>query len=471
VAVALAAALDDWAAVRRYRKRDRTGATALAKVARTADPDPWRNRLRDALDRPGREALLAALRGLAAAAPFESLGPVSLDLLGRVLDGAGDPVAAEAVLRRAQRQHPDDVWINYDPASALGSLARREEAIRYYTAARALEPRSAHALAHALQSHGDPDEAIAVFEDLRRHSPHNARHLNCLGEALQARGRSREASAAFGAATVTARAAIAARPEDSNAHEFLGLVLSRQGKREELIAEYRTAIRMRPNDADLYNNFGLALDRLGRLEDAMAKWRTAVSIQPNHPFAHRNLGFALSWLGKQDEAVAEFRTAIRIRSTIADAHNGIGWAWSKLPDPTPSQIAEGLEHARKAVALEPSDGRHHNTLALAAYRAGSLDESIAAAERSIELLRSVPLSVDSDAYNWFFLAMACGRRGETDRARGYFERAVARTRERDPRNVELLQFWREAAAVLDRPGPDAAAPARLRDLPADVFAP
>jgi tetratricopeptide (TPR) repeat protein len=120
--------------------------------------------------------------------------------------------------------------------------------------------------------------------------------------------------------------------------------------------------------------------------------------------------------------------------------------------------------------LEPSDGRHHNTLALAAYRAGNYDESIAAAERSIQLLRSVPGSVDPDPYNWFFLAMACGRRGETDRARRYFDQAVARTRERDPRNVELLQFWREAAAVLGRPGPDAADPARLPDLPADVFA-
>ena len=69
---------------------------------------------------------------------------MSLDLLGRALKDAGDPAGAEAVLRRAQQRHPGDVWINYDLASSLEKLARREEAIRYYTAARSLRPETAH---------------------------------------------------------------------------------------------------------------------------------------------------------------------------------------------------------------------------------------------------------------------------------------------------------------------------------------
>ncbi len=86
------------------------------------------------------------IRGLAKAAPFETLVPISLDLLGRALTDAGDPAGAEVVLRRAQRQFPGDVWINYDLARALEKLARREEAIRCYTAARSLRPETAHEL-------------------------------------------------------------------------------------------------------------------------------------------------------------------------------------------------------------------------------------------------------------------------------------------------------------------------------------
>ena len=44
VALALAAALDDWAAIRRRRRDDAAGAVRLSEAARAADPDPWRHR-------------------------------------------------------------------------------------------------------------------------------------------------------------------------------------------------------------------------------------------------------------------------------------------------------------------------------------------------------------------------------------------------------------------------------------------
>jgi hypothetical protein len=64
--------------------------------------------------------------------------------------------------------------------------------------------------------------------------------------------------------------------------------------------------------------------------------------------------------------------------------------------------------------------------------------------------------------------MALWQRGEKDRSRSFFDRAVAWTKKNDPKNAELLAFWREAAELLGRPGPGAAP---LPDLPADVFAP
>ena len=52
----------------------------------------------------------------------------------------GDPTGAEAVLREGQRLYPGDVWLNLTLAQCLERLARREEAIRYYMAARSLRP-------------------------------------------------------------------------------------------------------------------------------------------------------------------------------------------------------------------------------------------------------------------------------------------------------------------------------------------
>jgi tetratricopeptide (TPR) repeat protein len=494
--VALAAAIDDWAAVRRDRKRDGAGAEALSAVARAADPDPWRSGLRDALDRPDHEARRSELKKLAGTAEFTPLGPVSLDLLGRALADAGDAEAAEAVLRRAQRRHPDDVWINHDLAGALEKLARRSEAIRYYAAARAIRPDTAHELAHALQNQGEGEEALAVFEDLVALRPENGRHWGCLGNLRQQLGDRAGAAVALGKAVAPSREAIRLRPDDAQTHGALGLALMRQGKLDEAIAEGREAIRLQPDFAMFHFNLATALSTRGSGDEAIAEYREAIRLRPDDPVAHHNLGWALQQQGKPEEAIAEYRAALRIRPDDADHHfglgfslqgqgkleeaiaeyraalriqpdhasarNNLGWLLAKKGEPT--LAAEALEDARKAVALDPKNGGWQNTLALAEYRAGHFAEAIAAAERSIELIRP-----GVDASNWFFLAMAHARRGEADRARGFFDWAVAWTRKNAPKNPELLQFWREAAALLGRPGPDAAQPARLSDLPADVF--
>src|SRR5262249_42108374 len=131
IAVVMATALDDWAMVRRDKRRNRAGAMRLTQAARAADPDGWRNRLRDA---PEKQERLDGLRGLARSANIDELPAVSLDLLGSALRDAGDPEAALGVMRQAQRRHPGGVWLNYNLARCLQKLARRQEAIRFYVA-------------------------------------------------------------------------------------------------------------------------------------------------------------------------------------------------------------------------------------------------------------------------------------------------------------------------------------------------
>jgi hypothetical protein len=93
---------------------------------------------------------------------------------------------------------------------------------------------------------------------------------------------------------------------------------------------------------------------------------------------------------------------------------------------------------------------------LAEYRAGHWAESIAAAERSIALSKSV------DASNWFILAMALCQKGGKNRSLSFFEQAVSWTKKNNPDDATLRAFWREAAELLVRPGPDAGP---LPDLP------
>ena len=170
------------------------------------------------------------------------------------------------MLRAAQQRHPRDVWVNYALAKVLEKLSRRDEAIRFYTAARSIRPETAHELAHALEKRGDSDEAIAVFRDLSELRPGNARHLGCLGTALKTKGLSREADEALESAVAAGREAIRLKPDYAAAHNNLGNALRNQGKLDEAVAEFREAIRLKPDNAVTHNNLGNALRRPGKLD-------------------------------------------------------------------------------------------------------------------------------------------------------------------------------------------------------------
>jgi len=404
-----------------------------------------------------------------------------------------------------------------------------EEVIRFYSVARALRPETAHELAHALADRGRGDEAVLVFEDLTRRRPQHAGNWHCLALLLQERGDRVKAAPALERAAAIDRETIRLNPDYTWAHAQLGQILRAQGKQNEAIAEYRTAIRLNPegawahrglgiilcddiqdyeaaaaefrtsirlvpDDAKGHNNLGIALRKQGHLEEAIAEHRTAIRLQPDfaHVHAslawtlrlrghleeaiaefrtairlkpdaaeyHNDLGVALQLRGKMEEAIAEHRTALRLRLDYDAAHNSLAWTLAIRPDPGRREHAEALEHARKAVALNPKDGNFYNTLALAEYRAGHWAESRTASEQSIKMTKGV------DASNWFFLAMASWQQGEKNQARTWFDKAVAWTKEKDPRNTELRQFWNEAAELLGRPGPDAPGPGSTAAPPA-----
>jgi tetratricopeptide (TPR) repeat protein len=149
IAVQMVDALDQWAFVRReMTPLDTSRARHLSAVAKAADPDPWRCRLRDALDLEATdgEAARAAFEELAASAPGDVLHRESISRLAFALSHLGDEEMAISLLRRAQRAYPDDFWVNYDLARSLMSAGQPDEAARFYTAAVAIRPRSELAL-------------------------------------------------------------------------------------------------------------------------------------------------------------------------------------------------------------------------------------------------------------------------------------------------------------------------------------
>ena len=208
--------------------RDPAGAARLVAVARTADPDPWRNRLRDTLGRMGGDPArkLEALERLAATADVDHLPGASVTRLAAALAFLGRRDTAIALLRRAQASHRDDFWVNADLGRELMASGRPEEAVRFFAVAAGVRPRSGLALSglgKALLLSGQPSEAADILREVTRLRPDDALAHVALGSALLTLGEPHEADAEFGEARRL-------KPDDWVVRDQIALALLRPGR-------------------------------------------------------------------------------------------------------------------------------------------------------------------------------------------------------------------------------------------------
>ena len=415
VALALAAALDDWSAQRRRASPDESDAwKRLVATARIADPEPTRDRLRQLWSEPDLEAKRQPLLKLAKEADPRGWPVQSLILLAGALANAGEANTAADLLGRAQAEHPGDVWVNYNLADRLEDLnpPRTEEAVRFYSVARALRPETAHELAHALERQGRGDEAMVVFRDLTRIRSGNGRHWLCMGRLLQERGDRAGAKVALEEAVAALRETIRLKPDLVQAHVTLGLALNEQGKLDEAIAACREAIRLLPNYAPAHVTLSFALRAQGKLHEAIDASCEAIRLKPDLALAHFTLGLAASDHGKRDEAIAAYREAIRLKPDFADAHANLGLALSNQ-----GKLDEAIDESRQAIRLKPDFAEAHTIVGYALANQGKLDEAIDASRVAIRLKPDY-----AEAHN--SLGLALRGQGKLDEAAGKFREAI-----------------------------------------------
>jgi tetratricopeptide (TPR) repeat protein len=378
---------------RKERPKGDTTWKDLLALARAADPDDWRTRLRDAWARKDGKAL----RQLAASAQASELPPSTLALVGDLLEQAGAVEQAEDWLRRAQQRHPADFWINQDLALLLQHQAERrgqrsprwDQAIRFQTAAVALRPRSPGVyvnLGFALLGKGALDEAITAYKQAIDLNPDYAVAHGSLGGALLRQGKLAEVEAAY-------RKAIDLKADYAEAYTGLGNALQDQGKPAEAEAACRRAIALKHDGAEAHNNLGVALADKGRLDEAMAEYREALRLKKDFPEAHAVLGFALLQQGRLGEAVEELRLGHEHGSHRPGWHHpSAQWLrdaerLAELDVRLPALLkgSEQPKDAGERLALAQLCQRHRNHYAAAARWYG---ESFAAQPALAEDLRS-----------------------------------------------------------------------------------
>jgi tetratricopeptide (TPR) repeat protein len=374
--IQLVAALDEWAWARKL-----SGAgdwRQLLAVARAADPDPWRNRLRGALE--GKDP--KAVEEFVASGPIDQLPPSTVRLLLH-LHPEDTPAAARTVvlLVKAQQRHPADFWINEELGLCLARMRppRVEEAIRYYTAAVALRPQSPGAhlnLGQMLGEKGLYEEAAAEHQEAIRLMPAYAHAYAGLGHVLQQMGRLDQAIAAYGEA-------IRLKKDHPWFHDNLGGALYDKGELDRAIAEYREALRLKPDFPRAHCNLGVVLREKGQLKEALAEIQEALRLSPGSPVAHDALGVVLRDKHQLDEAITEHRKAIWLRPDFAQAHHNLGVVLRDKGD-----LDGAIAAFKEAIRLKKDYFDAHHNLGHALRDKGDRDGAIAAYRQAVRFKKA-----------------------------------------------------------------------------------
>jgi tetratricopeptide (TPR) repeat protein/serine/threonine protein kinase len=331
-------------------------------VLRFADPDKYRDPVRDAILAGGYQSQMAPLIGQ----PEALVQPARFAaILGRY--PVVSPARRRDILASALLARPGDLDLLMEMGHSYPYKAEDRESVRervrWFQAAVAAHPDSgaAHnALGGALKRKGDLKGAIAEFRKVVRMGPMNPEGHYNLGNALLSAGKGNKA--ALDEALVCVQTANKLEPNNAPIHTSLAFILFEMRETDKAIAEFHEALKIDPKNAHAHAGLGLTLHLMTeRWDEALVHLRKAVEAAPDDPRAHTALGHGLAKLGKKgnlDEALIHFRKAVELDPEDAQTHSNLASVLKRK-----GQVDEALAELRQAIKLNPALSGAHQQLA------------------------------------------------------------------------------------------------------------
>ena len=222
--------------------------------------------------------------------------------------------------------------------------------------------------AKASQSLGKTNEALFYYASYLEHDPQNAEVLAAVGEIHLAKKN-------LDLAQVALDMSLAADPHWAKSHELEGLLMIQRNDYAAARTHFEKAVDLDPKLWRAFNGLGLIADREGRFDAADKAYIAAMNVSPKNPQIMNNLGYSRYLRGDYSGALREVDQVLRVAPKYESAVLNRG---------------------------------------LYLLRLGREDEAFA----DLKLVLS-----DADAYNNLgFLLM---RDGQLEKARGYFQKAIA----------------------------------------------
>jgi serine/threonine-protein kinase len=448
---AVAAALDDWvgAAEDLRAKIDEPALPWLRALLEAAEPEGWAKQVREAAAEPNFYHRRARLANLAATVETKRLPPQALTRLADRILSLGDRDTALTLLLWAQRQHPQDFWIN----EYLGQYLLRHrpnvpaDALAYLRTAVALRPGSAGArlnLSIALRIHGQQQEAVALLRQLVADNPRFTPAYLYLGTTLEEQGNRSEAIATYQKALE-----LAAKDQPDATHQFtfnsLVRMMEKQGRLDEVVALGREEIQRHPKEAWPYQSLCNILEQQGKKAEAIALWQKAAEQNPSAVWPYTLLGLYFSRQNQLDEAIAAFRQACQRDPKSADSYSNLSRLLRQQ-----GKADEALAVWREAIQRHPKESWPYIAFSYFLTQQGKPDQALA-------LMREAAQRNPKADWPHLHMGNALEAQGKLDAALAEYKKAL----ELDPENAmgpfhicsilkkqgkanEILAVWREA---------------------------
>lgn len=206
---------------------------------------------------------------------------------------------------------------------------------------------------------------------LRAHlkdDPYDVAAIRLFAELAGRIGRNRDAESLL-------RRALELSPAFTAARANLALVLYRQNRPAEALAELDRVIADEPDNAGFGNLKAASLSRLGDFDDAIAMYRAVLERAPGQPKVWMSFGHVLKTVGQLDEGIAAYRRSLDLMPTL-------GETWWSLANLKTYRFSDADIAAMKAALVSPDladEDRFHLDFALgkALEDAGCADEAFA----------------------------------------------------------------------------------------------
>ncbi len=205
--------------------------------------------------------------------------------------------------------------------------------------------------------------AQKTFQQILKEFPDHPDAHNLLGVVLSKKGVHAKAVEHFSTAI---------KRNENNTGYYInrGLAYAKHNELQLAIEDFESVIKINPELADGYFNLGNILKQLDRVEEARKNFEKTVSLQPKHEQGLYNLGNLHLEIGNFKSAITFLERAININPKSAAAHNNLGIALQEW-----ERWREAENHFKASLSLKPDFIDAAKNLAALYEKQGKIEEA------------------------------------------------------------------------------------------------